>query len=574
MLSSISLKRFKSIEDATIDLGRITVLVGPNNGGKSSFLQGLQFATSIAQTIKINGGSRRTNKNKNQSAGSFAPQQLVYTPLQDVDSLAYGGKISQNKEEGIQITLEESSGESVKIIARRGRNKNILVSIEGEKLLSVIEDPANPYSVISPGLAGIPASEEFRSRGIVTRAAARGDANSVFRNVLLSLKDKKVDGEDGKREWDWFQNALQKIFPEITVDVRFDDENGETIAATVTRDGLELPIDSSGTGVLQAIQILAYVGLYSPKVLILDEPDSHLHPNNQRKLVSLLEEVTKEKDFQVLISTHSRTFIDELNSVGAKIVWFAGGVTRSEDFDQIQALMDLGALDVADYLNGGATQHLILTEDEKLSYIESIATASGITESVREIRSYNGVTKIRAAIELAKFIREKSCGTRIYIHRDRDWLWDDDVEKECKKIADAGAIPFITEGTDLESYFLVPEHVADIYSGVSQQVAEDLVAEAISLAKDDSIDKLFNTACRDALEEYSKNRTENEFPDYSKIRRECQELYESDPTRFTYGKKALGVLKNLIQERSIGDPKKITTPSRYIAVDVFRHQVY
>lgn len=574
MLSSISLKRFKSIENATIDLDRITVLVGPNNGGKSSFLQGLQFATSIAQTLKINGGSRRTSKNENKSAGSFAPQQLVYTPLQDVDSLAYGGKISQNEKEGIQITLEESSGDSVKIIARRGRNKNILVSIEGEKLLSVIEDPSNPYSVISPGLAGIPAYEEFRSRGIVTRAAARGDANSVFRNVLLSLKDKRVDNEDGKKEWDWFQGALQKIFPEITVDVRFDDENGESIAATVTREGLELPIDSSGTGVLQAIQILAYVGLYSPRVLILDEPDSHLHPNNQRKLVSLLEEVTKEKDFQVLISTHSRTFIDELSSVGAKIVWFAGGVTRSEDFDQIQALMDLGALDIADYLNGGTTQHLILTEDENFSYIESIATASGITESIREIRSYNGVTKIRSAMELAKFIGEKSCGTRVYIHRDRDWLRGDDVEKECKRIAAAGAIPFITRGTDLESHFLVPEHVASIYPGVSQSDAEGLVAEAISLAKDDSIDKLFNKASRDALEEHYKNRTENKFPDLSKIRRECQELYESDPIRFTYGKRALAALKNLIQERSVGDPKKITSPSRYIAVDVFKHEVY
>lgn len=574
MLSSISLKRFKSIENATIDLDRITVLVGPNNGGKSSFLQGLQFATSIAQTLKINGGSRRTSKNENKSAGSFAPQQLVYTPLQDVDSLAYGGKISQNEKEGIQITLEESSGDSVKIIARRGRNKNILVSIEGEKLLSVIEDPSNPYSVISPGLAGIPAYEEFRSRGIVTRAAARGDANSVFRNVLLSLKDKRVDNEDGKKEWDWFQGALQKIFPEITVDVRFDDENGESIAATVTREGLELPIDSSGTGVLQAIQILAYVGLYSPRVLILDEPDSHLHPNNQRKLVSLLEEVTKEKDFQVLISTHSRTFIDELSSVGAKIVWFAGGVTRSEDFDQIQALMDLGALDIADYLNGGTTQHLILTEDENFSYIESIATASGITESIREIRSYNGVTKIRSAMELAKFIGEKSCGTRVYIHRDRDWLRGDDVEKECKRIAAAGAIPFITRGTDLESHFLVPEHVASIYPGVSQSDAEGLVAEAISLAKDDSIDKLFNKASRDALEEHYKNRTENKFPDLSKIRRECQELYESDPIRFTYGKRALAALKNLIQERSVGDPKKITSPSRHIAVDVFKHEVY
>lgn len=575
MLSSISLVGFKSIETVRLELGRITVLVGPNNGGKSSCLQGLQFATSIAQSMDIN-GYKRIKKDKNAKdseerklASTLASHQLVYTPLNDVNSLARGGELhGRDGGNPIQLILTgETSDDSVRIEVKRGKNKNLSINVEGEKFFRVLKDPAKPYSVMSPGLAGIPASEEYKSKGVVTRAAARGDANSVFRNVLLQLKEKEKD-------WEWFQGALRKIFSNITVDVSFDTENGENISATVVLDGVRLPIDSSGTGVLQAIQILAYIGLYEPRILILDEPDSHLHPNNQRKLVNLLDEVTRDRGFQVLISTHSRPFIDALSSVESKFVWVADGAVKSDNFDMIQTFMDLGALDIADYLNGGTTRHLILTEDENLSYIESIAIASGITESIREIRPYNGVTKIRSAMDLAKFIGEKSCGTRVYIHRDRDWLRDDDVEKECKRIAAAGAIPFITRGTDLESHFLVPEHVASIYPGVSQSDAEDLVAEAISLAKDDSIDKFSNTACRDALDEYLKNRTENKYPDFSKIRRECQELYESDLIRFTYGKRALAALKNLIQERSVGDPKKITSPSSHIAVDVFKHEVY
>jgi SMC domain protein len=521
--------------------------------------------------MDINGYKRIKKKDSEERklASTLASHQLVYTPLNDVNSLARGGELhGRDGGNPIQLILTgETSDDSVRIEVKRGKNKNLSINVEGEKFFRVLKDPAKPYSVMSPGLAGIPASEEYKSKGVVTRAAARGDANSVFRNVLLQLKEKEKD-------WEWFQGALRKIFSNITVDVSFDTENGENISATVVLDGVRLPIDSSGTGVLQAIQILAYIGLYEPRILILDEPDSHLHPNNQRKLVNLLDEVTRDRGFQVLISTHSRPFIDALSSVESKFVWVADGVVKSDNFDMIQAFMDLGALDIADYLNGGATRHLILTEDENLSYIESIATASGITESIREIRPYNGVTKIRSAMELAKFIGEKSCGTRVYIHRDRDWLRGDDVEKECKRIAAAGAIPFITRGTDLESHFLVPEHVASIYPGVSQSDAKDLVAEAISLAKDDSIDKFYNTVSRDALEEHFKNRTENKFPDLSKIRRECEELYESDPIRFTYGKRALAALKNLIQERSVGDPKKITSPSRHIAVNVFKHEVY
>jgi hypothetical protein len=39
LLESIRVRRFKSIVDAEITLGRVTVLVGPNNAGKSSFLK-------------------------------------------------------------------------------------------------------------------------------------------------------------------------------------------------------------------------------------------------------------------------------------------------------------------------------------------------------------------------------------------------------------------------------------------------------------------------------------------------------------------------------------------------------
>jgi predicted ATP-dependent endonuclease of OLD family len=39
MLQSVRVRRFKGIGDATIPLGRVTLLVGPNNAGKSSVLQ-------------------------------------------------------------------------------------------------------------------------------------------------------------------------------------------------------------------------------------------------------------------------------------------------------------------------------------------------------------------------------------------------------------------------------------------------------------------------------------------------------------------------------------------------------
>jgi AAA15 family ATPase/GTPase len=54
-LSSLKIRRFKQVQDATVSLGDITLLIGANNSGKSTVLQALHFALSVAQTAKLVG---------------------------------------------------------------------------------------------------------------------------------------------------------------------------------------------------------------------------------------------------------------------------------------------------------------------------------------------------------------------------------------------------------------------------------------------------------------------------------------------------------------------------------------
>jgi predicted ATP-dependent endonuclease of OLD family len=44
-LKTVHIKRFKRINDAVFDLQTINVLLGANNSGKSSVIQGLHFGT-------------------------------------------------------------------------------------------------------------------------------------------------------------------------------------------------------------------------------------------------------------------------------------------------------------------------------------------------------------------------------------------------------------------------------------------------------------------------------------------------------------------------------------------------
>ena len=89
--------------------------------------------------------------------------------------------------------------------------------------------------------------------------------------------------------------------------------------------GLQL----AGTGALQALQLIAYVVLYEPKLLLLDEPDAHLHPGNQKQLVDLISDIAAQTDTCVIMASHSRHVLDRVssNTLGT-VTWLKDGTIQ------------------------------------------------------------------------------------------------------------------------------------------------------------------------------------------------------------------------------------------------------
>jgi predicted ATP-dependent endonuclease of OLD family len=139
--------------------------------------------------------------------------------------------------------------------------------------------------VFSPGLAGISKREAYVSDGVLFRSLARGDANLVLRNILLRLwPDEESDGAK-EMKWEAFLTELREVFPFVDIKVEFDKTLDEQINVLITTNGSDwVPLEIVGTSVLQATQILSYIHRFQPSLMVLDEPDSHLHPDNQRLL--------------------------------------------------------------------------------------------------------------------------------------------------------------------------------------------------------------------------------------------------------------------------------------------------
>jgi AAA15 family ATPase/GTPase len=137
LIKSISIKRFKAIENASLDLHGTDILIGGNNSGKSSALQAIQFAVSILQTLKLN-NSLNFKKDKDSLGTSLSPEQLIYSPIKDVNLLLYGAdplREGEGRSISIKIENDEGNGTSTaEVTISKGRNKNIVVSLKGAAL--------------------------------------------------------------------------------------------------------------------------------------------------------------------------------------------------------------------------------------------------------------------------------------------------------------------------------------------------------------------------------------------------------------------------------------------------------
>jgi recombinational DNA repair ATPase RecF len=108
-ISTVTVRRFKQLQDLTLTLGDdVTVLIGANNAGKSSFLQALHLAASVAQTVRLVAEGVTWGKDVFQT--TVSPEQLIYSPVSDVLTLATGGRLEEAANTRIEIELHADDG--------------------------------------------------------------------------------------------------------------------------------------------------------------------------------------------------------------------------------------------------------------------------------------------------------------------------------------------------------------------------------------------------------------------------------------------------------------------------------
>lgn len=285
----------------------LTVLVGPNNGGKSTVVEAFQTFTQ-PRDLSFTEGKR------NKSAGDKV-------------------RIRATTDGGVTKTLETiASGGS----QAKWNNK---------------DSPPEPHTFFV--LQSRRTFAPFFGGGIQTRAGyatgyglptMRSSSIDHFSTRLFQLQENRVT-------YDAILGKLLQPVPSWYIDQA---DNGQYYLKFKSGNSFHTS-EGLGEGFISLLFIIdALYDSEAGQIVVIDEPELSLHPALQRKLSFLLSEYAKDR--QIVISTHSPYFVD-WNSIvnGGKVC----RVAKSNDSSNIFEISNDTRTAVAGFLNNAYNPHIL-----------------------------------------------------------------------------------------------------------------------------------------------------------------------------------------------------------------------
>lgn len=345
-LIRVEIENFRSIEKVTFELDAFQVLIGENGGGKSSLIECFELlrktaAPQFVQEIeRVHGGSRAMVRH-----GESMCQLRAFLALDGGLTARYSVSFGAQPGWGSTVHFEtlEVEGEhsALRTLIRRANGQNIgkgpnepdLEPPNNQQELGLPFVRTNPVadrvcrvfegidvhlghevgalwrqrersrSGSSGGLTGSLREPSQLSPG---RRLERGATNLA--SVFHSLKN-----DAPRSEWDHTLRLVQLGLGEDVddVSVQIVAESGYGSLSLRYRDGRVVSAMAASDGQLAYLAFVALVRSATARtVLLVDEPELHLHPGLVVRVLDLLDSAAMQAP--VIIATHSNDLIDAL----------------------------------------------------------------------------------------------------------------------------------------------------------------------------------------------------------------------------------------------------------------------
>lgn len=374
-VSYISIKNFKIFgKSIRVDLANPTVLIGPNNSGKTSILQAFALWSLGLKTWNNLKGKSKGRIRYGVPINRFNLYQL---PVQNARFLWNNCEVREGSTTPIVITITlgleiNNCIHDCSIEFTQNNSELIYCKPIGELIEdeTILEIASNLNVNLLYSMSGIAIEEVRHQPERVNYLMGQGMTSEVLRNLCYGV----YMDEENPHYWQEIVKWMEKLF-----DMHI--QNPQYIAASGLlnltykhhSNKKTLDIASAGRGALQILLLLTYMYSHKSSIILVDEPDAHLEIIKQKTVYALLSDIAAIQDIQLVIATHSEVVLNEAVDNCISMILAGETITISDKNKEIKPI--LKEFGVEHYYKAAITKNILYVEGSTdISMLNAFAT--------------------------------------------------------------------------------------------------------------------------------------------------------------------------------------------------------
>jgi len=333
-LAQISVKNYRSIVEAIKnDLRQISVLVGPNNEGKSNLLRAIRVAMTLVsrspppssfalKRVYDYDADFPLQLQTQRSTAKTIFRLLFRLNEKEVADFKADFGINLNGDIPIDVSLGRNLSDLSIRVPKRGPKGQELNARSGEVTEFVSRRLHFEYI---PAIRTAEEAQNVAGRMVALHMATL-DSNKAYMQALEQIRRAQEPILEELSEE--ISDTLRQFLPNVeSVKIRMPEElrrRSYERCQILIDDGVETDLASKGDGIqsLFAIGLMRHAAKRRSRdrnlVVAVEEPESHLHPNAQHELRSVIETLSQEH--QIVITTHCPLFVNRTSGRSNLIV--------------------------------------------------------------------------------------------------------------------------------------------------------------------------------------------------------------------------------------------------------------
>ncbi len=300
MISKVIIRRFKRFDEVTFDLPGHIVLAGPNNTGRTTVLQAVAaWSLSLDRWRELNHFGRH---NSGYARAPIARQAFSAVPLRAFDLL--WNERRYKKREPVEIEVHGDRGWRVGMELIADSTEQVYVRPKSDVDPAILRGTDLPVCVYVPPMTGLGTEEPVYQQAKLKQLLGQGKPGDVIRNLI-------VMAHQSETAWAALQDSMRRLFG---YELLAPEASGADIVAEYKADPQRpgMDIASAGSGFQQVLMLLTFLHTRPASVLLIDEPDAHLHVILQDAIYGELRSVAQKQNSQLIVATHSEVIINSV----------------------------------------------------------------------------------------------------------------------------------------------------------------------------------------------------------------------------------------------------------------------